>query len=335
MLRVIEDAKVVRQCQSRLLAQVEAATTEKKQHIIGFPGGSAEATVYYMGSLDFWMTLKPISNRYWNCGGLGYPFGSTAPAPHVEINPPLSGIDRRIAGAFLEDDDGVRYIAHNGKVGGGAKGVSKTAFLKHYPATSMVLSGDMEIPMYVVGRLDHPRLPQKLRDFTRISAEFRKAVKSGTAPGVVEPKAEGHSFSPEYEGTKTYSTAELVEAACTHGLVVKALRESLAGRGVEAFNTGALDLFVPAADGSMALLFEVKSHADTTNVYGALGQLMFHGGAGAAKRLTAVLPEDVDADKVRRLQQLGVGVVTFALDSEEGNVEFGGLDSVLALGGEE
>lgn len=197
MLRVIEDAKVVRQCQSRLLAQVEAATTEKKQHIIGFPGGSAEATVYYMGSLDFWMTLKPISNRYWNCGGLGYPFGSTAPAPHVEINPPLSGIDRRIAGAFLEDDDGVRYIAHNGKVGGGAKGVSKTAFLKHYPATSMVLSGDMEIPMYVVGRLDHPRL----LDPRRVIPQLHRAARGD------EPSAHPEAIGPDMQRPAVRSSA--------------------------------------------------------------------------------------------------------------------------------
>jgi hypothetical protein len=93
MLKVIEDAETVQECQDLLRTSFESVTTEKKLHVVGFPGGSAEAEVYYVRALDFWMTFKPISNRYWNCGGLGYPFGTSSPAPHVEINPPLSGID--------------------------------------------------------------------------------------------------------------------------------------------------------------------------------------------------------------------------------------------------
>src|SRR5262245_45480366 len=110
MLRVIEDAATIKACQAQFAAKVKAVTTEKRQHTVAFPGGAAEATVYYSQQLDFWMTLKPISNRYWNCGGIGYPFNTINVAPHVEINPPLAGINRRIAGAYLKDEDGVRYI---------------------------------------------------------------------------------------------------------------------------------------------------------------------------------------------------------------------------------
>lgn len=327
MLRVIEDARTIKQCQAELKAKMKAFTTEERLHTVGFPGGSAKATVYYCAPLDFWMTLKPISNRYWNCGGMGNPFSTNSPAPQVEINPPRSGLDRRIAGAYLEDENGVRYIAHNGKVGGGAKGVSKTAFLAYYPATSPVVSGDKQIPMYVIGRLNDPDLPRKLRNFTKTSAAFRKLVKAGKAPGVRREGGSELGFSPEFEGTRTYTTAEHVEAACIHGAVVCALREELAARGIEAFNTGSLDLFVPGDDGHMNLLFEVKSDADTTSIYGAVGQLVFHGGAGAAKRLVAVLPEDVAASRVQRLGELGVEVVTFARD-EDGSVTFEGLDIV-------
>lgn len=344
MLRVIEDAETIKNCQAQLEVRVRAVTTEERLYTVGFPGGTAEAIVFYSEPLDFWMTLKPIDNRYWNCGGIGNPFSVSSPAPHVEINPPLAGINRRIAGAYLEDEDGVQYIGHNGKVGGGAKGVAKANFLVYYPGWTWVWSGDRQIPMYVIGQLDDPRLPRKLRDFTRASADFRKLVKAGKIRGVggedgVEnglqeglKKGFGEGFSPEFEGTRTYTTAEQVEAVCVHGSVVRALHAHLAAHGLEAFNTGSLDLLVPGDDGSMALLFEVKSDADTTSIYGAVGQLMFHGAAGAAKRLVAVLPEDVMASRVQRLGELGIEVVTFTLDQEDGSVAFDGIDALIGDG---
>jgi hypothetical protein len=322
MIRVIEDAATIRECQAELNARVKAVTTEERQYTVGFPGGAAEATVYYSEHLDFWMTLKPISNRYWNCGGIGYPFNTSNVAPHVEINPPLSGIDRRIAGAYLEDDDGVRYIGHSGKIGGGAKGVSKTNFLVYYPGWSWVLSGEQDVPMYVIGRLNSDELPRRLRDFTRRSAEFRRLIKSGRTPGVEDGSP---TFNPEFQGTKRYSTADQVEADCVHGAVVVALRDALVDRGIEAFTTVTRDLYVRGDEDQMSILFEAKTHADTTSIYGAVGQLMFHG-VGTARKLVAVLPEDVTASARHRLAELGIAVVTFNID--DGHVAFDGLDVV-------
>jgi hypothetical protein len=325
MLKVIEDAAIIKKCQAQLKARVLAATTEKRKHPVGYPGGTSLTTVYYSKPLDFWMTLDEITNRYWNCGGIGYPFSDKNLAPHVEINPPLSGIDRRIAGAFLWDEAGVLYLGHSGKVGGGKKGVSKTNFMTYYPAWSTVFSGDREEPMYIIGRLDDNDLPRRIRDFTKRSADFRTLVKHGKAPGIViAPPA----FAPEFIGTKTYSSADLVEADCNHGIVILALRAALLKRGIESCNSVMRDLFVCRDEGGMAVLFEAKTSSDTTSVYGAVGQLFFHGGAGEASQLVAVLPDDVTDATRRRLSALGVATVTFAI-GDDNDVELDGLDEVV------
>lgn len=330
MLKVIEDAGTIKACQASLQAAVESVTTEKHRILVGFPGGNAEALVYYVKSLDFWMTLKPIANRYWNCVALGYPFKTHTPAPHVEINPPLSGIDRRVAGAFLVDEEGREYLGHSGKVGGGATGVSKKNFLAYYPAWTEVLSGDQTVPMYVIGCLDDADLPRRIRDFTRYSAEFRRQIKQGEALDEAVPAASTDTFSPEFEGIKVYSTAERVASVCLHGAVVRALHAALAIRGIHAFNSIHRDLYVPADDGTMAILFEVKSTRITTDIYGAVGQLMVHGGAGRARQLVAVVPGPLSQTVAHRLNELGVVVLEFKAD-EDDQVTFPDLEPSMVL----
>jgi hypothetical protein len=85
------------------------------------------------------------------------------------------------------------------------------------------------------------------------------------------------------------------------------------------------DLYVRGDDGQMLILFEAKTRADTTSIYGAVGQLIFHG-AGTARKLVAVLPEDITAPARHRLAELGIAVVTFSID--DGQVTFDGLEVI-------
>jgi hypothetical protein len=128
-------------------------------------------------------------------------------------------------------------------------------------------------------------------------------------------------------GEKVYTTAEIVAAECRHGTVVKALREQLVAAGYQAANTVQCDLYVTGTKG-MRVLFEVKMIADTTNVYGSIGQLFFHGGAGAAEHLVVVLPEEVTEKARMRLTALGLRLVTFKWTAYEAPV-FDGLEAVM------
>jgi hypothetical protein len=177
MLKVIEDPRTIGACQKALKGVVTGLADESRAHRIGHPGGAGDAKIYYLKAFDFWMAFGKAPGRYFNPAGIGYPFGVATPAPSLELNFPLSGINRRVAGAFLEDEVGERYVGHSGKIGGGAKGVSATNFVEFYPGTSMVRSGDKLIEVYIRGRLDDPVLLASIVEFTRVSAELLKSVR--------------------------------------------------------------------------------------------------------------------------------------------------------------
>ncbi len=316
MLRVIEDSKTIDECQNLLRAAVNKLKTERHRHVIGFPSGSLEADVYYVKKFDFWMTFEEVSNRYWNACGIGYPFGLHAPAPHVEINIPYSGIDRRIAGAFLEDEAGVKYLGHSGKVGGGTKGISRKNFLLDYPAWSIADSHGEPWQMYVISPLAAPDLASKIAEFTQRSATFRAEIKAGKSPVPKKSPAGLPTFSPEFEGAKSYTTADQVIADCKHGKVVKALREQLATFGISAWNSGRRDLYTVGPGQTVQALFEIKTQANTSSIYEAIGQLMYHGGAEAAEILVAVLPDDAPEAAVARLRELGIWTVLYCWNSD-------------------
>jgi hypothetical protein len=339
MLKVIDDAKTIRACQAKLKQAVVSGSTEHRKHMIGYPGGVAPATIYYSKPLDFWMAFeKTATGRYFNPCGIGYPFDAGSPAPHVEINFPVSGIDRRVAGSFLCDEDGVVYVAHSGKVGGGTKGVGLKAFLAYYPAWTVVQSGDQEQPVYVLGRVDAPKLVKKLVAFTHRSKEFRDGVKAGNTGSKTGPASQAKAgdgpptFNPEFTGKKKYTTSDLVEADCNHGTIVKALREHLVAAGLDVGNTVNRDLYVQGSKGALLALFEVKTLADTTSVYTCVGQLFFHAGQPQTGKLVAVLPDAATKGVRSRLAALGIDLVTFGWNADAPT--FDGLDAVMTdIGG--
>ncbi|WNZ60945.1 hypothetical protein QEG98_34295 [Myxococcus sp. MxC21-1] len=145
MLYLLESEGEIAEAQRRFEALVQAAATSVKRIRIGFPSGSMDAETYWMGDRDLWCAFEHAGNRYWNALGLGNPFEVKTPPPDVEINPPLSGINRRIAGGFAADESGRIYLIHRGKVGGGKKGVGKVAFLRWYTGESETKGGEQSL----------------------------------------------------------------------------------------------------------------------------------------------------------------------------------------------
>ena len=332
MLEVITDQKTIAACQRKMEASIKRAAKKRARYTIGFPSGSMEADVCYLPRLDFWVGFEAVHNRYWTACGLGDPFAKSAPAPQLEINAPFKGINRQTAGAFVKDDDGNCYLAHSGRVGGGAKGVGLTNFLAYYPAHTPVDFDGRPRRMYVVGYVTDPKLPNRMASLTRMSAEFRTAVKAGN-PAAVQPNdRQGDDYHDEFQGTKRYETSSTIEANVAHGKVVKGLRDLLLSRKITACNDMRRDLFVPGKNGKMKMLFEVKTDTDTGSVYQAIGQLFFHGGNGFARKLVAVLPEDLRPTFRQKLDALGIATVTYGWSSDE-SPAFRDLARVLKAAG--
>jgi hypothetical protein len=95
---------------------------------VGWPSGSGRFDVYWNENAGFWALFSlapPIATerpRFWICFGLEHPESRSALSITVEINPPHSGINKRVAGLFLRAPDGGLFLGHSGRVGGGEKG---------------------------------------------------------------------------------------------------------------------------------------------------------------------------------------------------------------------
>lgn len=150
------------------------------------------------------------------------------------------------------------------------------------------------------------------------------AVDSGLAMAAHSPAPlDGHEFA----GTKTYSTKPDIVANVLHGIVVRRLREEVEKLGFKATRDQFRDLYVPGS-GIVRALFEVKTDLTTGSVYSAIGQLFFHGGAGAAQRLVAVVPSGLGRLGAGRMSALGIRVVSYTWASQV--PAFQGLAAALA-----
>lgn len=179
MFTIIHEFSNVAKAQAIFEERVIERATLSNQIKLGYQGGGKDVDVHFIRPLNFWVGFADSGNRYWNALGIGNPFskGSTIIA---EINPPKSGINRRISGAFIEDGKGQVYLAHRGKIGGGRKGIGKKAFMSWYQgAIDLVKDGTQYNEMIIIGALDDKNLIKKLAAFTKIVSIFKDAVVSG------------------------------------------------------------------------------------------------------------------------------------------------------------
>lgn len=179
LFTTIQDAHRIAKAQSVFEERVRNAASKSDLITLGYQGGGSEAMAYQVAPLNFWVAIADSGNRYWNALGIGNPFedGSTIIA---EINPPKTGIDRNIAGVFIEDEKGTIYLAHRGKIGGGREGIGKNAFLGWYTeALDLVNDAGKYNEMIVIGALDDKKLIENLATFTNSVSAFKDGVFSG------------------------------------------------------------------------------------------------------------------------------------------------------------
>jgi len=139
---------------------------------LGFQGGGLEAKGHVLPDLNLWVAISELERRYWNALGLGDPTKDDRSIV-VEINPPKSGLDRRVSGLFLQDSAGNIHMAHRGRVGGGRKGIGMTAFKDWYPEpfTTVDDRGDTA-SVILIGAIQADDFLERLASFTQRVADF-------------------------------------------------------------------------------------------------------------------------------------------------------------------
>jgi len=148
-------------------------------HTVGYQGGNQRRDVYWRSDVEIWGLFEPraVRGRFWICFGTDNPASASGLPITVEINPPVSGINRRCAGMFLKNKSGECFIAHTGRVGGGRKGIGKAAF-RDFAADRewevVPVPGQEPVELLILGSLESQDLGENIHSFVQDVAAFKR-----------------------------------------------------------------------------------------------------------------------------------------------------------------
>lgn len=163
MLTIIDDADEIEAAQNRFEELIKGHTTKIVKGRAGFQGGAEEGAMHWSDDLKIWFCSRKIGNsRYWNGFGVKEPVEGQGSTITTEINFPIEGVNRRIAGAFVKDQNDI-YVVHRGKLGGN---YNKKFFDANYQRRwTKIQDGDRKSEVVLIGSLNDPKLPEKVSQF--------------------------------------------------------------------------------------------------------------------------------------------------------------------------
>lgn len=150
-------------------------------HRLGFRGGGATLDLYSLGRgklyyASVYIDRPDTARRYWNAFGFydGNPRGQQRIAVEINIpNPP----NRQVAAFFARDSASNEILLlHDGRIGGGKEGVSRTQFLMYSGLKSITVKSSRERKAIVVAKLGDPQLVSDIEAFVRTVGAFKASV---------------------------------------------------------------------------------------------------------------------------------------------------------------
>lgn len=309
-LRVIDDGNRITKHQDALAGRLREAG-DLRSGRWGYRGGTGGDKMYWFPDDGFWWAYqKPVEgtgSRRWNAFGLTEPAGGMVSHNITcEINIPRSNGTWRVAGAFVEDDNGEVYVVHSGKIGGGREGIGMKAFAKHFAYPRQLVSAERNgapKDVVMVSALDESELIQNLARFVK---EVRR-IKEIAISGKPQPPPPG-GYRREFGGRrKSYSVKDEIRASVEHGKIVDGIRRLAEGMGLDAWNNQQTDLLLRGKDIAMV---GVKTKDTPYDRYTAIGQLLYHSKCDDDV-LVAVFPS-VDDSFREALERLGIVGATWS-----------------------
>ena len=144
----------------------------------GHKGGNFTLKAHHDDKLWFSSKLRLEADCYWNVYGLN-PESSRSNDNAVQINVPIKGINRSKAGLFAEDASTKEiYLLHRGKIGGGRKGIGKTAFVSWYKGKIVIVDelDGRSSELFLVTSIRDPDIANKVRKFVSKVADFKSEI---------------------------------------------------------------------------------------------------------------------------------------------------------------
>lgn len=328
MFTLIEGRDQAAKAQRKLEAAIRREFRRKAIKNVGYPGGTEyEAAVvtdgaYWYWSADFDGVSIPNPRRL-NWFGLFREEGDLQIS--VEINTAYEGRNDLIAGFFARDTEtGSIYLLHSGRVGGGTKGVGKSAFLAwsdQRPIEVVDSSGNVREGVLVMP-VEGPGAGRSAVRYIETVARFKQAVRAGelASKEFQRKRKEWEEFYAEARGRRKGRRSGEIDYLSRHGEVVDALYAWRSGRrlptGGRVVKNVLIDMGV-AVGRELVEVFEVKTSCGRGDVYGAIGQLMVHGTLPNCRRVVVLPQKDsLASDLKEALERLGIELVRFGLDEE-------------------
>lgn len=320
MLKIVEDKITIAKSYQILTRKLRELVNEELLVKVGHKGASFKRPLSWINKYDFWYFAKKGGYKHWNPFGVGRPKKAGDNNITCVINFLVKGIDRRIGGAFAEDDIGNIYLVHRGKIGGGKKGIGKKLFFEKYPKKNLVTvtDGDRTSKVALIGKLNSPNLVKQIAQFVHkvesIKNSKYKSPHIRQTAILSEPKS--HSFNKEFAGIKEYEHKgkRKIESNSVHGQVVNALEPKLRELGFKTANNTYIDLYLYNKLGKINTIFEVKTNTSGTNLYTAVGQLYLNS-INLKNKVTLVLvcPKSENTELVGKLNKLNIKVLNYQL----------------------
>lgn len=323
MIKIIEDKKVIKKCHDQFHDRISSKLSERINGWVGYPSSSFEDKISFYSDLDIWMSFLELDNRYWNGFGLYRPIEDKNNSLVGEINFPIEGINRRIAGAFGKDENGEILVLHRGKIGGGRKGMGKSVFVENFRGDFVLaIDGDRETEFCLVGELNSSLLPRQVSNFIFEINRIKKKEISTSFDSFLD-----FVYTEESSGKSTTERNETREVNRTHGIIVNALATELKSKGIKVANDKNRDLFIHD-NGKVKKLFEIKTDSTTQSICSATGQLLIYSiPFKNPVDLIAVLPNALSSSVQRRLKELKIKVLEYELIDDK--PKFKNINSIL------
>jgi hypothetical protein len=325
MVTVISDKRQIQKLHHQFHDTLNKYFTEKIYCRVGYPGGSFEDDVYYSKDLDLWIGATKLENRYWNGFGHGRPIDWNSNSISGEINFSIDGINRRIAGAFAEEDNGNILVLHRGKIGGGKVGIGKAYFTDNCRCDFVTaIDGDKESEFCLVGELNSKHFPKQVANFIGEILRVKHLDDGETAANF---DLSDFNYTDEHSGQTVTERNDPIIIERTHGIVVNALAQELRNRELKIGNDRNRDLFIHNR-GQITTLFEIKTSSSTQCLYSAVGQLLLYSiPIGTKVNLVAVLPDELSKTVSKRFHSLGINLLYYEWKNDE--PKFTNIDDLL------
>lgn len=330
--KVVTDITEIAKLNKRLGQQLRKTFVFKTTREITYPSGHHSETVFFQQragkNIRAWCHYT-YNNKLINFLLAGDPSSQDWMQIEVQLNFPAENYNRRVAGAFVVDENGDYFVAHRGKLTKGNAGLHKAKVLREFASQTVeVQDKNQTIKVILVSAIDDHCLADRMWNFaqeardvaTRIASENVERESIGSSSGAANTKSARNpaltlrAYFDEYAGSGRFKGNSGGKRVVEHGDIVKMLEAKLKNHGTN-LKSQAIDLAVVSK--KFVDLYEVKTSARTTDLYTGVGQLLIHGECihetlHKKVRKHLVLPEKPHGLYAKTITgKAGINVVTF------------------------